>query len=239
MPRADHILIADPDASVRTRLGTYLKVNGFQASTVADSKGLLTALKHEPIDLVILDPILAQGDGRTAYWQLRTRVGIPIIVLTVPTTEPESSVVLAMGADDCLPKPVNPRELLACIEGALRRARNRNQRIQREQASWLSFAGWKLNTATPQLLSPQGAVVRLSGAEYRLLRVFLEHPYRLLTRNQILQLARRYDAEPLEPCIAVLISRLRLRLRVDSATPEIIITVGGTGYLFAADVTSG
>jgi two-component system, OmpR family, response regulator len=236
METTDYILIVDDDAEIRTLLHAYLAKNGLKASAVPDGKAMLAALDKERIDLIVLDLMLPGEDGLTLCRNLRARSDIPIIMLTARGDDTDRIVGLEMGADDYLPKPFNPRELLARIKGVLRRARSLPQNLQPETARRFSFAGWKLDTSTRDLLSPAGVVVALSGAEYRLLRVFVDHPNRVLSRDQLLDLTHGREAEPFDRSIDVLVSRLRHRLDEDPREPAIIKTVRSAGYVLAAAV---
>jgi two-component system OmpR family response regulator len=139
-----------------------------------------------------------------------------------------------MGADDYLAKPFSPRELLARIKTILRRARGLP--LARGDTRRVRFAGWTLDSAARQLVAPDGVVVPLSGAEFRLLSVFVEHPHRVLDRNQLMDLTVGRDGAPLDRSIDVQVSRLRVRLRDDAREPRIIKTVRSEGYVLAATV---
>jgi two-component system OmpR family response regulator len=158
-------------------------------------------------------------------------------MLTARGEETDRIVGLEMGADDYLAKPFNPRELLARIKAILRRARTLPDNLKAEEARSIRFSGWLLDTVHRQLVAASGgAVTPLSGAEYRLLRVFLAHPNRVLNRDQLVDLTQGKEADPLDRSIDVQVSRLRHRLGDDSREPRLIKTVRGEGYVLAADV---
>jgi two-component system OmpR family response regulator len=203
---------------------------------VADGKAMWSALETERIDLVVLDLMLPGEDGLTLCRKLRADSDLPVIMLTARGDETDRIVGLEMGADDYVPKPFSPRELLARIKVVLRRARSLPRNLRPEEARVLRFAGWTLDTTTRNLLSPQGVVVALSGAEYRLLKVLLTHPNRVLNRDQLLDLTRGREAEPFDRSIDVQVSRLRQRLGDDPREPALIKTVRGEGYVLAAQV---
>jgi two-component system OmpR family response regulator len=161
---------------------------------------------------------------------------MPIIMLTAKGDDVDRIVGLEVGADDYLPKPFNPRELLARVKSVLRRTRSLPENLQPDAASEFRFSGWALDVATRNLTSPEGIVVPLSGTEFNLLRVFLAHPNRVLTRDQLIDLMLSRDAAPFDRAIDVQVSRLRHRLRDDAREPEIIKTVRGQGYVFAARI---
>jgi two-component system OmpR family response regulator len=236
MDSGDHILIVDDDAEIRNLLRDYLRRNGLRAMAVADGKGMWATLACERVDLVVLDLMLFGDDGLTLCRNLRARSELPVIMLTARGEETDRIVGLEMGADDYMAKPFSPRELLARIKGVLRRARSLPHNLQPDDARQLRFAGWLLNTATRNLVSPAGVVVALSGAEYRLLRVFLDHPNRVLNRDQLLDLTRGRDADPFDRSIDVQVSRLRHRLDDDPKEPALIKTVRSAGYVLATAV---
>jgi two-component system OmpR family response regulator len=157
-------------------------------------------------------------------------------MLTARGEETDRIVGLEMGADDYVAKPFNPRELLARIKSVLRRARSLPDNLKREEAASYRFAGWMLDAATRSLTAPDGVVIPLSGTEFRLLRIFLDHANRVLTRDQLIDLMLSRDAAPFDRAIDVQVSRLRHRLREDAKEPAIIKTVRGQGYVFAAHV---
>jgi two-component system OmpR family response regulator len=143
-----------------------------------------------------------------------------------------------MGADDYLAKPFSARELLARIKAILRRARTLPENLRPDNARNIRFGDWLLDTVQRQLVSAAGVVIPLSGAEYRLLRIFLSHPNRVLNRDQLVDLTQGKEADPLDRSIDVQVSRLRQRLGDDSREPRLIKTVRGEGYVLAAAVTT-
>jgi two-component system OmpR family response regulator len=235
----DHILIVDDDREIRSLLGDSLEKNGYRTSAVADGRGMWTALDNGRFDLVILDVMLPGEDGFVLCRNLRARGDTPVIMLTAKGEELDRIVGLELGADDYLAKPFNPRELLARIKAVLRRHRAIPGNLQAEPAKFLRFAGWTLDLAARNLISPQQVVVALSGAEFRLLRVFLSYPNRVLSRDQLMDLTVGRDADPLDRSIDVQVSRLRQRLDDDAREPVIIKTVRGEGYVLAATVEQG
>jgi two-component system OmpR family response regulator len=187
-------------------------------------------------DLIVLDLMLPGDDGLTLCRDLRARGNVPVIMLTARGEETDRIVGLELGADDHVAKPFNPRELLARVKSVLRRTRSLPDNLDPERLSAFRFAGWTLDVATLDLTAPDGVVVPLSGTEFRLLRTFLAHPNRVLTREQLMDLMLSRDAGPFDRAIDVQMSRLRHRLRDDAREPEIIKTVRGQGYVFAARV---
>jgi two-component system OmpR family response regulator len=225
----DEPAIAEPLAETLTREGFHLQVAG----TAADAVDAATSLRP---DLILLDLMLPDGSGFDVCREVRRSSQVPIIMLTARGDETDRIVGLEMGADDYLPKPFNPRELLARIKSVLRRARAVHDNLRPPNAASYRFAGWTLDVASRNLAAPDRVVVALSGTEYRLLRVFLDHPNRVLTRDQLIDFMLSRDAAPFDRAIDVQVSRLRHRLRDDAKEPVIIKTVRGQGYVLAAHV---
>jgi two-component system OmpR family response regulator len=238
METSDHILIVDDDAGIRSLLGKYLVKNGLRATTVADGRAMWHALEAGRIDLIVLDLMLPGEDGLTLCRTLRARsIDTPVIMLTARGEETDRIVGLEMGADDYLAKPFSARELLARIKAILRRARSLPQNLHPDSMQRLHFGGWVLDTVQRQLISAEGVVTPLSGAEYRLLRTFLQHPNRVLNRDQLVDLTQGREADPLDRSIDVQVGRLRHRLGDDPRDPRLIKTVRGEGYVLAVPVT--
>ncbi|MDG4552233.1 MAG: response regulator [Candidatus Contendobacter sp.] len=234
MAVSDRILVVDDDPGLRELLADYLGRNGFEVTGVAEGRGLWAALEQGPVDLVILDLMLPGDDGLVLCRNLRARSPIPILMLTARGDDTDRIVGLEMGADDYLPKPFNPRELLARVKSILRRARNAP--AEPGEVRRFHFAGWTLDVDARQLVAPDGVLVALGAGDYRLLRVFLDHPRRVLNRDQLLDLTQGREATPFDRSIDVQVSRLRRRLRDDPREAVIIKTVRNEGYLLAAHV---
>jgi len=225
MTTQDHVLVVDDDSEIRSLLREYLQKNGYRVTAVADGKGMWAALEEAHPDIVVLDLMLPGDDGLTLCRNLRARSGMPVIMLTARGEETDRIVGLEMGADDYLAKPFNPRELLARIKSILRRTRALPENLQPDDARTIRFAGWTLDIAARNLRSPDGVVVVLSGTEYKLLRVFLAHPNRVLSRDQLIDLMLSRDATPFDRSIDVQVSRLRHRLNEAANEPAIIKNV--------------
>ena len=242
MDKTDFILIVDDDPEIRRLLVDYLARNGFQAVSARDGREMWQALDRHQIDLIVLDLMLPDCDGLTLCRDLRARPGmpnpanIPVLMLTARGEETDRIVGIEMGADDYLVKPFNPRELLARIKTILRRTRALPPNLRPEPVRCLGFAGWCLDTATRLLVAPDGVATPLSGGEYRLLRTLLDHPNRVLSRDQLSAMIQGREAEAYDRAIDVQVSRLRQRLRDDSREPALIKTVRGEGYVLAATV---
>jgi two-component system OmpR family response regulator len=234
---ADHILVVDDNPEIRHLLKQYLEKNGYQVTAVGDGGGMWMTLDRSRIDLVVLDLMLPGTDGLELCRDLRARSKMPVIMLTARGDEMDRVLGLEMGADDYLAKPFSARELLARIKVVLRRVRDMPFDPQADSPENLSFNGWILDTRTQHLTSPDGVIVPLSQAEYRLLQILLTHPNRALTRDQLLDLTQGREAHPFDRSIDVLIGRLRRHLDDDAREPELIKTVRGRGYMLAARVT--
>ncbi len=237
MDTADHILIVDDDPEIRSLLATYLTRNGLRATAVGDGKAMWRALDAGHVDLLVLDLMLPGDDGLTLCRNLRAKSDLPVIMLTARGDETDRIVGLEMGADDYLPKPFSARELLARIKVILKRARSLPPNLRPDDSKALTFAGWRLDTVQRHLVSPAGVVMSLGGAEFRLLRIFLAHPNRVLNRDQLVDLTQGREADPLDRSIDVQVSRLRHRLGDDPKDPQLIKTVRGEGYVLAVPVT--
>ena len=232
----EHLLIVDDDKEIRNLLTDYLEQADYRVTSVGDGKAMRRVLEANRIDLVILDLMLPGEDGLTLCRELRGKTNLPVLMLTARGDEVDRIIGLEMGADDYLAKPFNPRELLARIKSVVRRAQALPTNMESDKQNTLRFAGWTLDVATRNITAADGLVVPLSGAEYRLLRVFLDHPQRVLAREQLLELANGREAILFDRSIDVLVGRLRKRLRDDSREPALIKTVRGEGYVLAATV---
>jgi len=238
MDAPDHILIVDDDAEIRSLLSQYLAKNGLRVTAAADGRAMWRALDAGGIDLIVLDLMLPGDDGLTLCRNLRAKSDVPVIMLTARGEETDRIVGLEMGADDYLAKPFSARELLARIKAILRRARSLPENLQPDNARRIRFADWVLDTTHRQIISGANVVTPLSGAEYRLLRIFLNHPNRVLNRDQLVDLTQGKEADPLDRSIDVQVSRFRNRLGDDPREPRLIKTVRGEGYVLAVDVTA-
>ena len=234
----DHLLVVDDDTEIRTLLSEYLERNGYRVSTAADGKAMWAMLEAKKPDLVVLDVMMPGEDGLTLCRNLRARSSIPIIMLTARGEETDRIVGLEMGADDYLAKPFNPRELVARVKSVLRRSRSLPENLAPEEVKTIRFAGWALEVKARHLVSKDGVVVPLSGVEFKLLRAFLAHPNKVLTRDQLIDLMMSREAAPFDRAIDVQVSRLRNRLEDDAKSPQLIKTVRGEGYVLAANVES-
>nr|WP_040652050.1 response regulator [Roseovarius sp. 217] len=236
MTQPPHILIVDDHREIRDALVKYLEKNGIRATSAANAVAMDVAMKEGQFDLIVLDVMMPGEDGLSVCRRLRAQGGIPILMLTALGDETDRIVGLEVGADDYLPKPFNPRELLARIKAILRRS-NRAEVVGGNLTGHrLAFDRWVLDTDRRTLTSADGADVALTTAEFRLLTVFLERPRFVLSREQLLDLTSGRAAQVFDRTVDNQISRLRRKIEADPAKPALIATVWGGGYSLAADV---
>lgn len=237
MEHTPTILIVDDDRDIRELLAGYLQKNGLQTQVAADGRAMWIVLAAQPIDLVVLDVMLPQEDGLSLCRKLREKGNLPIIMLTARGDELDRILGLEMGADDYLPKPFVPRELLARINSVLRRTHALPPNLQPAVVRYYQFGQWILDTTARHLRGEDGCIVALSGAEYRLLEVFLQHPQRVLSRDQLSQFTQGRESDPFDRAIDLQVSRLRQRLGDDGRNPQLLKTVRSEGYVLAVDVS--
>jgi two-component system OmpR family response regulator len=233
MEPARHVMIVDDDAEIRQMLHEFLVKSGYRVSTAQDGREMNRIMAQWPIDLVVLDVLLPGEDGHSLCRQLRTHSNVPVIMLTAMSSELDRVVGLEVGADDYLVKPFSPRELLARIRAVLRRVAAPKPPAAPKV---MSFAGWTLHQGRRELRTADNVVVHLSGGEYDLLCTFLERPQQVIERWELLEKHRGNTALPFDRSLDILISRLRRKL--DAGGTELIKTVRGVGYQFAAAVFS-
>jgi two-component system OmpR family response regulator len=239
MERPDHVLVVDDDREIRDLLDQYLARQGLRVSTAADARQMRAAMAAGPVDLIVLDLMLPGEDGLALCRELRTRGAepVPVLMLTARGDESDRILGLEMGADDYLVKPFAARELLARIRAILRRARMLPPNLRRaDDVGGYRFGDWLLDLRGRHLVDGAGTLVALTGAEFRLLRVLLEHAQQVVTRDQLLQLTQGRDAEAFDRSIDLIVSRLRRRLRDEAREPRYIKTVRSEGYVLSADV---
>ena len=229
------LLLVDDEAALREPLAEYLARQGFsvtQSASAADARG---RLRDEVPDLVLLDIMMPGEDGLSLCRHLVETKAIPVIFLTARGEATDRIVGLEIGADDYVVKPFEPRELVARIRSVLRRAA-RGQQAVVDGGEVFEFEGWQLDPVKRRLTDPQGAIVAISSAEYRLLLAFLEHPRQVLDRDRLLDMVQGREAHLFDRAVDNQVSRLRRKVELDSRNPELIQTVWGGGYMLAADV---
>lgn len=222
---------------MRTLIARLLRQNGFRATGVRDGREMWEALAAAPVDLILLDVMLPGSSGMDLCRALRAKTAIPIIMVTARGDELDRVIGLELGADDYIPKPFSRAELLARIRAVLRRTHTQTRTAATDTGDRIVFAGWCLDTRRRELSASDGSAVDLSGGEYDMLLVFCEHPQRVLSRDQLMELARNRVIDKLDRSVDVMVSRLRRKLEPTPDGPNVIKTVRGAGYMFVPAVS--
>ncbi|HET6238609.1 MAG TPA: response regulator [Acetobacteraceae bacterium] len=236
METMPHILVVDDDREIRDLLARFLERHRLRVTAVRDGREARRAWANGHYHLVVLDLMLPGESGLDLARWMRGQSNVPIVMLTAMGEETDRIIGLELGADDYVPKPFNPRELLARIRAVLRRAGDAPEQRTDPAARTLVFSGWTLEPARRRLLNPEGAEVALTGGEYDLLLALVERANRVLTRDMLLDLLRGRQAGPFDRAIDVAVSRLRRKLEDDGRHAQLIKTVRGGGYVLAATV---
>ncbi len=234
MTRMDNrVLIIDDDIKLQKLLKEYLEDNGFHVRALTDGSKVLEAIRTESPHIIILDIMLPGKDGLEVLKDIRRDHSIPVIMLTAKGEDTDRIVGLELGADDYLPKPFNPRELLARMKAVLRRAasRSRDEDVKKKEDLFIKIGGLTLNKAKQTVLVEEKEL-ELSSAEYRILEVLMKNANTVLSRDQLMTLARGRDFMAFDRSIDVHISKLRAKLESDPRSPKRIKTVWGSGYMF-------
>ena len=227
----EHVLVVDDDAALRGLLTRYLSENGYAVTAVADGVEMASHLAEHSPELVILDLMLPGEDGFSLARRLRSDSAIPIIMLSARGEDIDRIVGLEIGADDYLPKPFNPRELLARIRAVLRRQRPPQPEPDEPV---IRFGNYQLELERHRLMR-DGNEVTLTTGEFALLRLFAERPNRVLERDILLERLKGYERNPFDRSIDVRVNRLRRKIEADPASPQFIRTVWGEGYMFCPE----
>jgi two-component system, OmpR family, response regulator len=231
-----HVMVVDDDAALRQVVREYLGENEFRVSEASNGVELNAAFASEVVDLVLLDLRLGAEDGMRLLRQLRDHSQVPVIVLTGRTEEADRVMGLELGADDYLTKPFSPRELLARIRTVLRRTYGGQDPHGSKVCRAYRFPGWELNLRTRRLADTDGRHVPLSNGEFNLLAALLAARGRVLSRDQLIEMSRRYDDGVYDRAVDAQILRLRRKIEPDQRRPRYIVTERGVGYSFAAKV---
>jgi two-component system, OmpR family, response regulator len=236
MNESAHILIVDDEREIREVLREYLTGEGYRVSVSHDGHDMRRIVGESAVDVVLLDVVLPGEDGLTLARSLRAeRSDIGIIMLTGRGNTIDRIVGLELGADDYLAKPFHLRELLARIKSVGRRAGPRRGPAQAAR-SLMHFAGWRLDLSSRELVSPSGETVQLTGGEFNLLAAFVAHGNQVLSRDRLMDMVCGREAGPFDRTIDVQVGRLRRKLNDDRQRPQLIKTVRGGGYMFAAPI---
>ena len=232
-PETTRILVCDDEEDVRDMLGEYLTRRGFQVSMAEDAASLRAALAGDPVDAIILDVNMPGEDGLSALRALRAENDVPVLMLTATAEVVDRILGLEMGADDYLAKPVDLRELEARLKTVLRRqTRVSDPAAAGDGAERVQFGDCTLDLESASLLDAGGAEVPITAMEFALLKVFAENKGRVLNRDQLLEQAHDRGWDPFDRSIDIRISRLRRKIELNPAKPEVIRTVRGVGYIF-------
>jgi len=228
------ILLVDDEASLREPLAEYLSRQGFSVEQAADAAKARSLLLDGKPDLVLLDIMMPGEDGLSLCRHLIEAKQLPVIFLSAKGEATDRIVGLEIGADDYVVKPFEPRELVARIRSVLRRASK--QPVPVEADAQYEFEGWKLDPLKRRLTDPEGTIIPISSAEFRLLCAFLDHPRQVLDRDRLLDMVQGREAHLFDRAVDNQVSRLRRKIEEDSRDPKLIQTVWGGGYRLAADV---
>ena len=227
-----NILIVDDDQGLRVEIADYLGKHGYVVHTAENAEAMEQALRANSIQLIVLDVMMPGEDGLSICRRLSDGDGPPIVIMSAMGEEIDRIVGLELGADDYLPKPCSPRELLARIRSVLRRG---EERPSKSTGYSYEFAGFHLDVVRRQLHAPAGVAVLLTEGEFSLLTSFIERPGQILTRDELIERARGSESEVFDRAIDVQVSRLRRKL-TSAGHGEIIRTIRGAGYMFDAKV---
>ena len=235
MDHSTRILVVDDDPDLRKLIGDFLAGHGYKVEIAENVVAMRKCIEAQRPDLVILDVMMPGEDGLSAARRLVTENGPPVIMLSALGSDTDRIIGLEVGADDYLPKPCNPRELLARVRAVLRRRSAPRPEGGATDPTRYEFAGWRLDVMRRELRDPAGTFISLSDGEFALLRTFVEHPQRVLSRDQLLDITRG-RVEVYDRAIDSQISRLRRKLN-ERADAELIRTVRNEGYMLLAKVS--
>jgi two-component system OmpR family response regulator len=236
METSPHVMVVDDDREIRDLLARFLEKHRMRVTVARDAREARRIWTAGHYHIVVLDLMLPGESGLDLARWMRTQSDIPIVMLTAMGEETDRIIGLELGADDYVPKPFNPRELLARLRAVLRRAGESTPRGPDAAGRSMRFGGWTLEPARRRLLNPEAVEVPLTGGEYDLLVALVERANRVLTRDMLLDLLRGRQAGPFDRAIDVAISRLRRKLEDDGRNAQLIKTVRGGGYVLAATV---
>ena len=239
MDMRQHIVVCDDEPDIRETVGEYLERQGYDISLAESGTALRAILAERDADAVVLDITMPGEDGLSIARSLRATSDVAIVMLTGNAEVVDRIIGLEMGADDYLAKPVDLRELLARLKAVLRRTGNQaageTPDVAGDGHTMIRFGTCRLDLEAHKLFDGDGAEVQITAMEYSLLKVFAEHPNRVLNRDQLLELAHDRSWDPFDRSIDIRISRLRKKIEADASKPQIIRTVRGIGYRFSPD----
>jgi two-component system OmpR family response regulator len=234
---ADLVAIVEDDPEIRALSVALFEREGFTVAPCENARALDALLAQTRPALIIMDVMMPGEDGLSVCRRLAASNGPPVILVTARGEDIDRIIGLEIGADDYLPKPFNPRELIARARAVLRRMRPSAETAPvNGDGETYGFEGWKLDASSRAFSNPEGEAVELSAGEYDLLMAFMKHPQRVLSRDFLMDWTKGREATAFDRSVDVMMSRLRRKLGDDSASPRFIRTVRNGGYLFAAAV---
>jgi two-component system phosphate regulon response regulator OmpR len=238
MSERGRILIVEDDEDVRDSVRDYLEHNGFEILVAASGEAMRKVLAGRPVDLVLMDINLPGEDGLTLTRELRSTHQVGIIMLTAMGQTLDRIIGLEMGADDYIAKPFEPRELLARVKSVLRRGRDRRaaaaQAADDDKPALIKMGVCTLDLAARHLYAADGSEIPLTSMEFDLLKAFAEHPDRVLSREQLLDMAHNRDGDVFDRSIDVRVTRIRRKIEADPEKPQVLKTVRSAGYIFVS-----
>ncbi|WFU72343.1 MULTISPECIES: response regulator [unclassified Bradyrhizobium] len=239
MTQSQHIMIVDDEAPAREMVGDYLKMHGFTVTLCDGGKSLRAAIQGSMPDLVVLDLNMPEEDGLSIIRDLKSRINVPVIMLTATASPIDRVVGLELGADDYVAKPCELRELMARIRSVLRRstpvkaAAAETAAAKSDKDQLVRFGTKWLDLEAQALRDDEGNEHPLTASEFGLLKVFAANPKRVLSRERLLELANARDAEAFDRAVDLRIMRIRRKIEPDPTKPAVIRTIRGGGYLFS------
>jgi DNA-binding response OmpR family regulator len=231
------VLVIDDDPDVRDIIERCLVDAGYQVWTSEVGGTALNTIREQNIDLAIVDLVLPDTDGLALTRSLKEHSSIGVIIVSGRGETTEKIIGLEIGADDYLAKPFEPRELLARVRSVLRRLIRQTSTSSPAETTAFTFEGWNLDISARTLTSPKGQPIELSSGEFNLLKAFVEHPNRVLTRDQLLDFTHANDTPAFDRSVDVRVGRVRKKIEADPQNPKFIKTIRNSGYMFAANVS--
>lgn len=231
------ILVVDDDKDVRDTIRDYFEFCGFDVFVAGDGDGMRTILARRPVEIVLMDLNLPGEDGLALTRELRASRPVGVIMLTAAGQTIDRIIGLEMGADDYVPKPFDPRELLARVKSVLRRLRERPKEVPtsgEEKPEVVRMGSCTLDLAAHRLYDASGGEIPLTSMEFDLLQAFARHPDRVLSRERLLELAHNLDGDVFDRSIDLRIARIRKKIEQDATKPQVLKTVRGAGYMFSS-----
>ena len=231
------ILVVDDDKDVRDTIRDYFEFCGFDVFVAGDGDGMRNILARRPIEIVLMDLNLPGEDGLALTRELRASRPVGVIMLTAAGQTIDRIIGLEMGADDYVPKPFDPRELLARVKSVLRRLRERPKEVPtsgEEKPEVVRMGSCTLDLAAHRLYEASGGEIPLTSMEFDLLQAFARHPDRVLSRERLLELAHNRDGDVFDRSIDLRIARIRKKIEQDATKPQVLKTVRGAGYMFSS-----